>query len=61
MAYKTLVWASGFCDNPDGLAARASEWMAKAEDVAQFLKGTPNADEVGFSPDLHSHSGKIAK
>ena len=40
------------------LAARASEWMAKTEDVAQFLKGTPHA---AVSPDFHSHSGKIQK
>jgi hypothetical protein len=31
------------------LAARASEWMARTEDIPQFLKGTANADEAWFS------------
>jgi hypothetical protein len=36
--------------------------MAKTEEIPQFLKGTPNADEAGFlSPHFHSHAGKIPK
>jgi hypothetical protein len=35
--------------------------MAKTEDVAQFLKGTPSADKIYFLSDFHSPSGKIPK
>ena len=38
------------------------EQVAKTEDIPQFLKGTPNADEAGFlSPHFHSHAKNIPK
>jgi hypothetical protein len=40
-----LTMADKYCR----LAARASEWMARTEDIPQFLKGTANADEAWFS------------
>jgi len=48
-------------DKYDRLGARASEWMAKTEDIPQFLKDTPNADEASFLSGLFTPFKKNSK